>query len=77
MNKEKINKIFEQILLGAYPESGTILNLALPIYQKLKFQEYDEDTILKAIIIEYHKHVCSQFTKTVKAMTNQKLRVKQ
>lgn len=77
MNKEKINKIFEQILLGAYPESGTILNLALPTYQKLKFQEYDEDTILKAIIIEYHKHVCSQLTKTVKAIMNQKLRVKQ
>ncbi len=64
-NKKEIDDKFEQILLGAYPKNSMILNLAYPTYNMLKLQEYDEDTILKAIIITYHEHVCKQFTKQV------------
>jgi len=67
MKQEKeINNIFDRVLLGQHPEGGFILNFAYPIYNKMKLQEYDETTILKAIIIKYHEHVCGQLTAMVK-----------
>ena len=74
--KKEIDDTFEQVLLGAHPKKGMILNLAYPTYITLKLQEYDEDTILKGIIIKYHEYVCNKLTaefKQAKEKNNEKV----
>lgn len=79
--KKQIDIEYEDILLSRKEKSSpetVVLNIAYPVQQMFDFATHDlsQETIYKAIIIEYHKRLNEMFNERIQQELHKTIEIK-